>query len=97
MSIVYGHASRFVLLHDQFTHKIRKQILLSFLNIIVFINSHAAIRVQFLRNKSTFDEGNSMAPLTIQLLLTPADATLLFSITIALSVSSGSATGTVHG
>ena len=37
-----------------------------------------------------------MAPLTIQLLLTPADETLLFNITIALSVSSGSATGTVH-
>ena len=38
-----------------------------------------------------------MAPLTIQLLLTPADATLQCDITIALSVSSGSATGTVHG
>ena len=37
-----------------------------------------------------------MAPLTIKLLLTPADATLQFNITIALSVSSGSATGTVH-
>ena len=36
------------------------------------------------------------ASLTIQLLLTPADATLQFNITITLSVSSGSATGTVH-
>ena len=38
-----------------------------------------------------------MAPLTIQFLLTPADATFEFNITITLSVSSGSATGTVHG
>ena len=38
-----------------------------------------------------------MAPLTIQLLLTPAHATLQCNITITLSVSSGSATGTVHG
>ena len=37
------------------------------------------------------------ASLTIQLLLTPADATLQFNITVTLSVSSGSATGTVHG
>ena len=59
--------------------------------------THAAIQVQFLQNKSTVDEGSFMTVLTIQLLLTPADATLLFDITIALSVSSGSATGTVHG
>ena len=38
-----------------------------------------------------------MAPLTIQLLLPPADATLLFNIILTLSVSSGSARGTVHG
>ena len=37
-----------------------------------------------------------MAPLTIQLQLTPADETLQFNIIISLSVSSGSATGTVH-
>ena len=36
-----------------------------------------------------------MAPLTIQLQLTPADETLQFNIITALSVSSGSATGTV--
>ena len=60
------------------------------------IFSHAAIQVQFLQNTSTVDEGNSMAPLTIQLLLTPDDETLRFNIIIALSVSSGSATGTVH-
>ena len=47
-------------------------------------------------NTSTVNEGNSMTPLTIQLLLTPADATLLFNIIITLSVSSGSATGTVY-
>ena len=58
---------------------------------------HAAIQVQFLRNTSTVDEGSFIAPLTIQLLLTPADVTILFDITIVLSVSSDSATGTVHG
>ena len=73
--------------------------------LLIFLNSshyqylltHAAIQVQFLLNKSTVDEGNFMAPLTIQLLLMPADATLIFDIVIALSVSSGSATGTVVG
>ena len=58
---------------------------------------HTEIRVQFLCNRSTVNEGNSVAPLTIQLQLTPAGATLLFNITIALSFSSGNATGTVHG
>ena len=58
---------------------------------------HTEIHVQFLWNRSTVNEGNSVAPLTIQLQLTPAGATLLFNITIALSVSSGNATGTVHG
>ena len=58
---------------------------------------HTEICVQFLWNRSTVTEGNSVAPLTIQLQLTPAGATLLFNITIALSVSSGNATGTVHG
>ena len=93
MSIVYGHASRFLLLHDQFTHNLAEVSQYHF----IYKLSHAAIRVQFLRNKSTFDEGNSMTSLIIRLLLTPADATLLFNITIKLSVSSGSATGTVHG
>ena len=58
---------------------------------------HAAIQVQFLWNTSNVTEGNPVAPLTIQLQLTPAGATLLLNITITLSVSSGSATGTVHG
>ena len=88
-------ACRFVLLHDQFIHYIREQIMHIFLYVCVF--SHAAIQVQFLQNTSTVDEGNSMAPLTIQLLLTPADAILRFNIIVTLSVSSGSATGTVHG
>ena len=58
---------------------------------------HTAIQVQFLLNTSTITEGNFNASLTIQLLLTPADATLLLNITITLSVSSGSDTGTaVH-
>ena len=58
---------------------------------------HAGIQVQFLRNTSTVNEGNSVVPLTIQLQLTPAGATLLFNVTITLSVSSVNATGTVHG
>ena len=58
---------------------------------------HAEILVQFLWNTSTVSEGNSVASLTIQLQLMPADETLQVNITIALSVSSGSATGTVHG
>ena len=58
---------------------------------------HTEILVQFLRNRSTVNEGNSVAPLTIQLQLTPAGATLLFDVTITLSVSSGNATGTVYG
>ena len=58
--------------------------------------THAAIQVEFLQNKSTVDEGNSLQSLTVQFLLTPADATFQFNIIIALSVSSGSATGTVH-
>ena len=62
----------------------------------LYFLTHAAIQVQFLRNTSTVDEGNSMTPLTIQLQLTPADEALLFDIIITLSVSSGSATGTVH-
>ena len=37
-----------------------------------------------------------MEPLTIQLLLMPADDILPVNITITLSVSSCSATGTVH-
>ena len=65
--------------------------------ISLYFLTHAAIQVQFLQNTSTVDEESFMAPLTIQLQLTPADATLQFNITIALSVSSGSATGTVHG
>ena len=93
MWIVYAHASRFILLHDQFTQRIRQQMYLIFL----FFSSHAAIQVQFLLNKTTVDEGDFMAPLTIQFLLTPAHATFRFSITIALSVFSGSAAGTVHG
>ena len=93
MWIVYAHASRFILLHDQFTQRIREQTCLTSLSIFL---THAAIQVQFLQNKSTVDEGNFMAPLTIQFLLTPAHATFQFNITITLSVSSGSATGTVH-
>ena len=42
------------------------------------------------------DEGNSAIPLTVQLQLTPPGATLQYDIFISLSVSSGSATGTVH-
>ena len=63
----------------------------------LYFLTHAAIQVEFLQNKSTVDEGNFMAPLIIQFLLTPAHATFQFNITITLSVSSGSATGTVHG
>ena len=37
-----------------------------------------------------------MVPLTIQLQLTPREATLEYNIIITLSVASGSATGTVH-
>ena len=55
--------------------------------------THAAIQV--LMNTSTVDEGDFNAPLTIQLQLTPADEILQCDIIIALSVSSGSATGTV--
>ena len=47
-------------------------------------------------NTNTVDEGDFMAPLIIQLQLTPADETLQCDIIIALSVSSGSATGKVH-
>ena len=47
-------------------------------------------------NTSTVHEGDFMVPLTIQLQLTPREATLEYNIIIALSVSSGSATGTVH-
>ena len=65
--------------------------------ISLYFLTHAAIQVQFVRNTSTVNEGDSMTPLTIQILLTLADETLLFDIIIALSVSSGSATGTVHG
>ena len=68
-----------------------------FSTLSLYFLTHAAIQVQFVRSTSTVNEGNSMTPLTIQLLLTPADATLLFNIIITLSVSSGSATGTVHG
>ena len=67
-----------------------------FFSISLYFLTHAAIQVQFLRNTSTVDEGEFVAPLTIQLQLTPADATLQFNIIITLSVSSGSATGTVH-
>ena len=38
-----------------------------------------------------------MAPLTVQLQLTPPGATLRCDFIITLSVSSGSATGTVNG
>ena len=90
---MHAHASRFILLHNQFIQRIRKQVLLIFLHNF----SHtSAIQVQFLQSTSTVEEGNSMTPLTIQLQLIPADATLLFDIIVALSVSSGSATGTVH-
>ena len=64
--------------------------------IFLFFSSHAAIRVQFLLNRATVNEGDFIAPLTIQFLLTPAHATFNFSITITLLVSSGSDTGTVH-
>ena len=67
-----------------------------FFSISLYFLTHAAIQVQFLQNTSTVDEGDFMVPLTIQLQLTPPGATLQFNIIIALSVSSGSATGTVH-
>jgi len=79
-------------MHNEFIRRIKKQI--SLISLCIF--SHAAIQVQFLRNTSTVDESDFMAPLTIQLQLTPADETLQFNIIISLSVSSGSATGTVH-
>ena len=66
-------------------------------SLIYYFLIHTEIRVQFLWNTSTVYEGNSVVPLTIQLQLTPAGATLLFNVTITLSVSSGNATGTVYG
>ena len=76
-------------MHNEFIQRIRKRI--SLISLCIF--SHAAIQVQFLRNTSTVDEGEFMAPLTIQLQLMPADETLQFNVIITLSVSSGSATG----
>ena len=66
-------------------------------SLIYYFLIHTEVRVQFLRNTSTVYEGNSVIPLTIQLQLTPAGATFLFNVTIALAVSSGNATGTVYG
>ena len=91
MLIVY--AQLIILLHDQFTCRIRKRKLLISLHFL----THAAIQVQFLQNTSTVDEGDSAIPLTVQLQLKPPGATLQYDIIIiSLSVSSDSATGTVH-
>ena len=90
MLIVY--AQLIILLHDQFTCRIRKRKLLISLRFL----THAAIQVQFLQNTSTVDEGDSAIPLTVQLQLTPSGATLQNDTIISLSVSSGSAKGTVH-
>ena len=68
-----------------------------FFSILLYFLTHAAIQVQFLQNTSTVDEGDFMVLLTIQLQLTPPEATLQYNIIIiSLSVSSDSATGTVH-
>ena len=49
-------------------------------------------------NMITVDEGDvAGARLSIQLQLTPTSATLQFDIIVTVLVSSGSATGTVHG
>ena len=93
MLIVY--AQLIILLHDQFTCRIRKQKLL-ICSISLHFLTHAAIQVQFLQNTSTVDEGDSAIPLTVQLQLTPPGATFQYDIIISLSVSSDSATGTVH-
>ena len=90
MLIVY--AQLIILLHDQFTCRIRKRKLLISLHFL----THAAIQVQFLQNTSIVDEGDSAIPLTVQLQLTPPGATFQYDIIISLSVSSDSATGTVH-
>ena len=87
---------RFVLLHDHAVNTQDIEADVADFSQYHCIFSHAAIQVQFLQNKSTVNEGNFMVPLTIQLLLTPADETLQFNIIIQLSFSSGSATGTVH-
>ena len=93
MWIVY--AQQIILLHDQFTCRIRKQKLL-ICSISLYFLTHAAIQVQFLQNTSTVDEGDSAISLTVQLQLTPSGATLQNDTIISLSVSSGSAKGTVH-
>ena len=62
------------------------------------ILTHAAIQVQFLQNASTVNEADvAGACLSIQLLLMPTSATLPSNIIVTVSVSSGSATGTVYG
>ena len=92
---MYAHPKRYFVPHDQF---IRKQILLIFLNLSRHFLTHAAIQVQFLQNASTVNEADvASARLGIQLQLIPADATLQSNIIVTVSVSSGNATGTVHG
>ena len=57
-----------------------------------------AIQVEFVPSMITVDEGDvASARLSIQLLLTPTSATLQSNIIVTVSVSSGSATGTVYG
>ena len=57
-----------------------------------------AIQVEFVPNVITVDEGDvASTRLSIQLLLMPTSATLQSDIIVTVSVSSGSATGTVQG
>ena len=57
-----------------------------------------AIQVEFVPNMITVDEGDvASTHLSIQLILMPTSATLQSDIIATVSVSSGSATGTVHG
>ena len=72
--------------------------MLFFLNLSQHFVTHTAIQVQFLQNASTVNEADvASTRLSIQLQLTPDSATLQSNIIVTVSVSSGSATGRVHG
>ena len=62
------------------------------------IGAPTAIQVQFVPNVITVDEGDvASTRLSIQLILMPTSATVQSDIIVTVSVSSGSATGTVQG
>ena len=85
-------------MHDKFG--VGRQILLILACTLLqcHIGTPTAIQVEFVPNVITVDEGDvASARLSIQLLLMPTSATLQSDIIVTVSVSSGSATGTVQG